>query len=158
MRARPAALAGPAVVDASVVVEFLVRLALTEQARALFARVAGEDPVELWAPDLVYAECASALRKLVARKHLGAEDGRRAVARLGRLPIAAVGTSALLDEVWDLRGHVTPYDACYVVLARRLEAPLVTADSRLARTLARLGDAVLPLEEIGAAGRPRQGG
>ncbi|GMA23055.1 ribonuclease VapC9 [Luteimicrobium album] len=39
----------------------------------------------------------------------------------------------LLAEVWELRYTVSPYDAPYVVLARRFDAALVTIDSRLAR-------------------------
>jgi predicted nucleic acid-binding protein len=30
-------------------------------------------------------------------------------------------------------GNLTPYDACYVALARNLGCPLVTGDRRLAR-------------------------
>jgi predicted nucleic acid-binding protein len=36
-------------------------------------------------------------------------------------------------RVWELRENVTSYDAAYVALAEALEAPLLTADARLAR-------------------------
>ena len=42
--------------------------------RRLFARVADAE-IELWAPDLVYAEIASALRKLVLRRFIEARAG-----------------------------------------------------------------------------------
>ena len=42
-------------------------------------------------------------------------------------------TLPLLPEAWTLRANVTPYDACYVALARNLRCPLVTGDRRLAR-------------------------
>jgi predicted nucleic acid-binding protein len=35
--------------------------------------------------------------------------------------------------VWELRGGVPAYDACYVALARALGCPLVTGDLRLTR-------------------------
>lgn len=38
---------------------------------------------------------------------------------------------ALLQRMWELRENVTAYDAAYVALAERLEAPLITSDSRL---------------------------
>jgi len=34
--------------------------------------------------------------------------------------------------VWELRHHVTAYDAAYVALAEELKAPLLTRDRRLA--------------------------
>lgn len=39
---------------------------------------------------------------------------------------------SLLDGIWALRGNVTAYDAAYVALARLLDAPLITRDTRLA--------------------------
>jgi len=146
VRLRP--LSGPIVVDASVVVEYLVRLTYTRQAAALFTMTIEDSPVELWAPDLLFAECASALRKLVLRKAITPRDGLRSIVRLARLPISAVGTADFLSEAWGLRERMTPYDACYVVLARRLETLLVTADSRLARTLARSRDDVVLLSDL----------
>ena len=38
-----------------------------------------------------------------------------------------------MDRAWELRDNVTVYDAVYVALAELLDAPLVTADSRLAK-------------------------
>ena len=39
----------------------------------------------------------------------------------------------LLSRIWELRDNVSAYDATYVAVAEALEAPLVTADGRLAR-------------------------
>lgn len=39
----------------------------------------------------------------------------------------------LIGRIWELRDDLTPYDAAYVALAEALEAPLLTADRRLAR-------------------------
>ena len=41
--------------------------------------------------------------------------------------------SRLAVRAWELRGAVTYYDASYVALAERLDAPLVTLDGRLAQ-------------------------
>lgn len=40
----------------------------------------------------------------------------------------------LLPRVWDLRKNLSAYDAIYVALAEVLDAPLITTDSRLARS------------------------
>jgi predicted nucleic acid-binding protein len=124
-------IAGPVVVDASVVVEYLVELRLTAQASRLFAGLLDDPQTELWAPDLVYVESASALRKLAHRRAIDSKAAELAVSRLVKLPISCTGTGALMDRVWTLRHTLTPYDACYVALAERLRAPLVTADRRL---------------------------
>ena len=126
-------ISGVAVVDASVVVEYLVELQLAEQATRFFAGLVAEPPLELWAPDLIYPETVSALRKLVQRSAIAADAGTRAVERLVRLPLIATGTGGLMAKAWALRRSVTPYDACYLALAARLRAPFVTADARLAR-------------------------
>ena len=46
--------------------------------------------------------------------------------------MAVYPTAPLLRRVWELRGKVTAYDACYVALAEGLECALLTADQRLA--------------------------
>ncbi|MGD8863586.1 MAG: type II toxin-antitoxin system VapC family toxin [Myxococcales bacterium] len=125
------------VVDASVAVEYVVQLPRTAQATGLFRRLQDPDPVELWAPDLLYLEVASVLRKLVHRKSISAGAGERALGQLSRLPIRISGTAALLPGIWKLRARVTPYDAAYLCLARELDATLVTGDERLAKAAGR---------------------
>lgn len=130
----PAALAGPVVIDASAVVEYLVELTLADAATRLF-RMAAAGRVELWAPDLVYAESASALRKLAQLDVLPAAPAGRAMEHLVALPITVAGTAPLMPDVWTLRAFLTPYDACYVALAGALEAVFVTGEQGLATEL-----------------------
>ena len=128
---RASDLTGPLVVDASVAVEYLVGLRFTAQAQLLIRGVLDRD-IELWAPDLLYPESASAIRKLLRLRAIGPAEADRAVSDLLRLPITGAATKNLLSRVWALRDALTPYDACYVALADMLGAPLVTADQRLA--------------------------
>jgi len=94
---------GQIVIDASVVVEYLVELTLTRQASALFEVLRHrEEELDLWAPDLIYAEAASALRKLVRLKSIPAAAGGRCVERLARLPITTTGTGSLIGDTWPL--------------------------------------------------------
>jgi predicted nucleic acid-binding protein len=53
-----------------------------------------------------------------------------------------------MPDAWRLRASLAPYDACYLLLARHLSAPLVTADGRLVRARARTKDRVLHLSEV----------
>jgi predicted nucleic acid-binding protein len=85
------------------------------------------------APELVDLEVVSVLRKQLA---IGALDGRRAglaLTDLADLPLRRVPHLPLLARCWQLRDNLTVYDAAYVALAEVLDAPLVTADSRLGR-------------------------
>ena len=47
-------------------------------------------------------------------------------------PVRRSGHSAYLPRIWELRENLTAYDACYVALAERLDALLVTLDGRIA--------------------------
>lgn len=130
----PAPLSGPVVIDASAVVEYLVVLTLTDAATRLF-HLAADGRVELWAPDLVYAEAASALRKLVMLEAVPGAPAKRAIDHLAQLPITATGTAALMPAVWRMRAFLTAYDACYVALAEALDAAFVTGEQSLAAEL-----------------------
>lgn len=84
-------------------------------------------------PHLADSEVAHALRSQVLRGHIEADDAWRAIETWGRLGIERIGVQGLLPRIWELRDNVSAYDATYVAVAEALEAPLVTADARLAR-------------------------
>ena len=50
-----------------------------------------------------------------------------------RLGLRRYPSRALWPRAWELRTNLTAYDALYVALAEQLDAPLLTADARLAR-------------------------
>lgn len=50
-----------------------------------------------------------------------------------RMPLRRHGHFSMLHRVFALRDNLTAYDACYLALAERLDAPLLTSDGRLAR-------------------------
>ena len=50
-----------------------------------------------------------------------------------RLPLELWPYEPVAERVWDLRHNLSTYDGWYVALAELLEAPLATADLRLAR-------------------------
>ena len=60
-----------------------------------------------------------------------------AVAEYLSLPLTRHDHAPLLGRILDLRDNFTAYDAAYVVLAEQFEAPLLTADERLARAVRR---------------------
>jgi predicted nucleic acid-binding protein len=117
----------PAVVDASALVELLLQ---GERAPAVAHAVRG---TEMTAPDVVNPEVLSVLRRMERTGDMRPERARQAVADLLDAPVRRYATLPLLPVVWELRGSVSAYDACYVALARALGCPLVTGDLRLTR-------------------------
>lgn len=115
------------VTDASILVVALADDGIDgDRARS---RLRGE---QLAAPELVDLEVASVLRRQVSRGELELRRAELALDDLVAIPMARAAHVPLLVRAWELRANLTVYDAAYVALAEALDAPLVTADSRLA--------------------------
>jgi predicted nucleic acid-binding protein len=116
------------VVDASVVAAALLEASATGSwALDLLA----SEPAA--APHLLPVEVASVLRRQVASGGLSADTASLAHAELLELPIQLYDYAPLGERIWALRSNLSAYDAWYVALAEALDAPLATADERLAR-------------------------
>jgi predicted nucleic acid-binding protein len=113
------------VVESSAMVDALVGEPVDPQLLALLA------DEELHAPALLDFEVASALRGHALGGKLDQLRLDEAVEDFSALRIERHQMTELLGHVLDLRGNFTAYDAAHVVLAQALEAPLVTADSKL---------------------------
>jgi predicted nucleic acid-binding protein len=48
------------------------------------------------------------------------------------LRITRYAPVVLLERIWELRQNLSAYDAAYVALAEKLQAPLITRDQRIA--------------------------
>ena len=116
------------VVDASVVVDLVARFRPQPLEELLWA----PDTV-LTAPELIDIEALHALRKLDQAGAIPASRRAELPTLLRGLRIRKYRHDALLEGIWALRSNVTAYDAAYVVLARLLDATLVTRDKRLAK-------------------------
>lgn len=117
------------VVDASALAEYLIGSSRGEQAAAHLANHSRS----LHVPHLAIAETISVFRSWVAR---GEVDERRVLGALEDLtdfPAVRHGSEPLLPRIWELRHNLSSYDAHYVALAEALDAPLLTADARIAR-------------------------
>lgn len=116
-------------VDASVIAASLTDA--TETGDAVRKRLRNET---ITAPALMDLEVASVIRKGVRTGRLEARAARRAIDELQALPWQVVSHGPLLNRVWELRENVTAYDASYVAVAEIRGVPLLTLDSRLARS------------------------
>ena len=124
------------VVDASIIVDLLARFRPGPIEDLLWAQDS-----RLAAPELLDVETLHVLRRLERDGRIPAS--RSSLAReLEALPIRRYRHANLVAGIWSLRGHLTAYDAAYVVLARLLDATLITRDERLARASG-LGERIL---------------
>lgn len=116
------------VVDASVVVAaFADGGATGEWAEQILA----SDHIA--APHLLPAEVANILRRASAAGDLEQDSANLAYADAMQLPTTLFPFEPFADRVWEIRGHITSYDAWYVALAEELGAELATLDKRLTR-------------------------
>ncbi len=116
------------VTDASVVVDLLGQFTAEPIEIALFG---GSN--QLVAPELLDIEVLHTLTKLETTDAIPVSRRAHVLDDFRSLPIRRFRHAALWQDVWQLRRNLTAYDACYVALARLLEATLVTRDERIAR-------------------------
>lgn len=116
------------VVDASALVDMLIGQG---QAAAL-TPWADADP-QWVVPEHFLLEAMSGLRGNWLAGRLDDEGFADAQDRLAIVQLLTYPTGGLLLRVAELAANATPYDAAYVALAERLNLPLLTADSKLAR-------------------------
>jgi predicted nucleic acid-binding protein len=125
------------VIDASLLIDVLVGLPAGRPWRRW---VATSDA--LAAPDSAGVELGRYLRRHALSGQLDAMDAQHSFSTLWALGIATYPTGPLLADAFALRENFTFDDALYVALARRLDEPLATTDTRLARAAADVGVAL----------------
>ncbi|MDZ7577384.1 MAG: type II toxin-antitoxin system VapC family toxin [Candidatus Nanopelagicales bacterium] len=118
------------VLDASAVVEYLRWSAAGRDV----ADIVATDEISLHIPHLCTVEVTHAFRSLSLRALIGEDRAEAALSDLADLPATRHSAEPLLPRIWQLREQLTTYDANYVALAEALDATLLTADVRLARS------------------------
>ncbi|MBZ5661648.1 MAG: type II toxin-antitoxin system VapC family toxin [Acidobacteriia bacterium] len=138
------------VVDASVAAKWFLPESgegLVEQALALLNKY-DKNEVRFVVPDLFYVEIASAIWKAVRVGRVPRAFGDQALVLLTQREFVTVPSLKLLDQAFQIgTGHGrSVYDSLYVALAVQTNSQLITADERLANSLA----ARFPVKWLGA--------
>lgn len=127
---------GDVVLDASCALSLALQESCHTAARSLVDR-AVESGHRCFVPDLFDAECAAGIAKAVRRGRLREDMWAEAWAGIASLQLER-RSSRLLGHAAvriALEHGVSTYDALYIALSAEEDAPLVTADAKLARAL-----------------------
>jgi len=116
------------VLDASAAVDWLLQTSSGNRIeKRLYAR-----SETLHAPQLLDLEVTQVLRRLTQQGIISGTRADEAVRDLLDLRVTRYPHLVLLPRIWQLRHIFSAYDAAYIVLSEKLDAPLITRDGRLA--------------------------
>jgi predicted nucleic acid-binding protein len=116
------------VLDASAMVDLLTGQRTAEPIRVRLQNSAIHVPAHF------DAEVLSALGRLCRAGELTDEDASKLLGTLRRAPFSRHLLEGLIEGAWSRRNTYRLVNALYVELAEQLRAPLMTTDSRLAKT------------------------
>ena len=116
------------VLDASAAVDWLLR---TPAGQRIEQRIYARQDT-LHTVYLLDVEFAQVLRRLVREGALTPKRAAEAIDDIAALRVTRYSPVLLLQRIWRLRQNLSAYDAAYVALAEKLQAPLITRDQRLA--------------------------
>jgi predicted nucleic acid-binding protein len=142
------------VIDANVALKVYQQQPGLEKADALFDLLDAEPQAQFYVPDLFYAECTNAFAQYGRLTGYPADAARADILDLRALTLRVVPTADLADAALEiaLKHLISGYDACYVALAQQVNAPLITADTKLMRALA---GKRLPVQSLETVDLPR---
>ncbi len=118
------------VLDSSVVIDAFLDQACAEKLRKLFL-------TDIFvAPDHIGLEVLYTLRRFKSEEKITARFASQCLNVFDAMPLKRFSSTNMTRDIWDLRHNITAYDAPFVVLAKQLDAPLLTHDGKLARAVA----------------------
>lgn len=127
-------------VDANLAVMWYSPEPLREQAVALLDECLRLD-IRVIAPDCIFAEAGSAIRRKLYRKLIEPDEGKVGIYLLSRAQIDCVSVTDLMSEAWRIAetyNLATLYDAYYMALAELRGCDFWTADERFINSVSGL--------------------
>lgn len=136
------------VVDASVVIEYLIQGPYTDSVRDFFAHVAADD--RLLIPEFGLLECTNVIWKQIRFNQMPVDNAQTLVGHLRRMPLQRVPLKSSLDTALTLaiRHTLSVYDSAYITIAQRADAPLVSLDQSQRRAATAEGVLLAPVGDL----------
>ncbi|MCU0514877.1 MAG: type II toxin-antitoxin system VapC family toxin [Anaerolineae bacterium] len=136
------------IVDASVVIEYLVTGTYTPNALALFNQATPND--RFIVPEFCLLECTNVLWKQVRFNGMPVSRAEALLRHLKKLPLTRVPAKAALSNALTigLTHQLAIYDAAYVALAKRSGYPLISLDQPQIQAATAEGVSLIPITQL----------
>lgn len=133
------------VVDASVVVEFLIMGTYTANARSFFKGAFSNDIFTV--PELCLNESTNVIWQAVRFRGMNHIQALQSLRDLKALPLKRAPTKGVLSAALEigLKHNLAIYDALYIALAIRSKNSFVTVDSKQSRAAIAEGVSTIPI-------------
>lgn len=134
------------IVDASVVIEYLVTGAYTSHVQTFFNQVKITD--RLIVPEFCLLECTNVIWKQMRFNGMSREDAKIVLSLLRALKLRRTPMKQLLDKSLEiaLNNTLAIYDSSYIALAMHYNYPLISLDQPQIRGAKAEGVLVIPIE------------
>jgi predicted nucleic acid-binding protein len=118
------------IVDASIIIQRLIRQPFTPNVQALFSSLTPAD--RLIAPEFCLIECTNVIWKQARFFGMTHPQAEQLVKDLRFLPLKRAPVKKLLDDALriGLKHQLAVYDSVYIVLAQQVGFPLITVDQQ----------------------------
>ena len=118
------------VIDASVVIEYLVTGPYTPNATALFTQATTTDSFVV--PEFCLLECTNVLWKQVRFSGMPMDRAQVLLKDMRKLPLSRVPVKSLLNTALTigLTHELAIYDSAYIALSKRSSHPFISIDQR----------------------------
>jgi predicted nucleic acid-binding protein len=138
------------VIDASVLVQAVVRDTYTNHVFALFATLPPDTEPALHIPEFCMLECTNVLWKRARFESQDSQQITLGLQNLLQLPLTYYKATTLLPRALaiGLAHGLAVYDSVYIALAETLGHPLITVDQRQAQAARAAGVALKPITDF----------
>jgi predicted nucleic acid-binding protein len=136
------------IVDASVVIERIVRGPYTPNAQGLFRQALVGDLFLV--PEFCLLECANVLWKQVRFQGMSPDQAETLLRDLRKLPLKRIPVKAVLNSALTigLTHQIAIYDSAYIALAQQSGHPLITIDHKQQNAAAASGVTLKPITDF----------
>jgi predicted nucleic acid-binding protein len=136
------------VIDASVIIEYLVAGQFTAHAKRLFEQNMPTD--RLIIPEFSLLECTNVLWRQVRFQGMSVTQAKALLKHLRKIPLHRVPAKAILNTALrvGLTHQLAIYDSVYIALALRSALPLITLDQPQTRAAVAEGITIKPITDF----------